>query len=823
MLELFILFHAAFLGISYWVTRFLRLQNGGAYGIAYFLSIPLLVCALYLLNAGFSIGLVASSRTVFGVAFLGLVLLFMDRQEIKSLLSHPIFYLLPLVGLFFAFSPEMSYQPTEFDEYAGWLNRPIMMVLDDSILNPARHGYGRGFDYTPGAALLLAFKNLIWGQNFSIGPLIVVPLILCLALLGVAYDCIKQLTPKGFFLPELTLMAGLVTLMSGKLIPVNLLIESFQFNILIAIGLCFFWVANGGGRRRSGLIVLGILCAYAYLVKVATILILPGLVIALILHQVTVWRDEKNEPIKSLFRRLSIETLILVGPAVLIVGHWTWLMRPYGKTFTFWAGGHSLALWEARAHLMPLMWARLGSMVFETPMVTFITLASLAGYLWGLRNKAQRALCLVIFGYCILHFLLIVWLVRTMFGDMEAEALASFNRYMLTGLVPYVFFGILLLSVNLFAFIRWVVGRFNLNYLVVNSYKRILIVAGLSIALPGLAAFGSQYAQKIRAIPFDPIPYKVDILLSYINENNLKHLKVQVIDQGGNTTNFVTIVFYSYRKDVFQRGISFEGGRTLTTKQVLHWDVEESREATKERLSKADVLWVERSDEYVDGILSEITNKSTCELSPKKYFLFKGVDGRFECKTLQFPNPTQANCSTLIKDGKVGSGIYEMDPDGVGPLPKISTRCNMEKPGGWTLVASISDKNRDHINPHSVNKDGFYKEGGFGKLSDEEINRFAFSHEFLLQCGNGEMKEIYIKDHGWRSDESSTTYRGLFSSDQNNWIEFHEKGAALWGGFDNFDATFGGEGKKELFSAYGTDETGCFSQNKRGKGFLWVR
>lgn len=822
MLELFFLFHATLLGLSYWVMRFLRLQNIGANGIAYFLGIPLLVFAIYLLNAGLSFGMVVSSRLVFGFAILGLIFLFMDRREIKSLFSHPVFYLLPLVGLFFAISPEMIYQPTSWDEYATWLYRPMEIVLDDSILNPVRHGYGRSYDYTPGTAVLLAFHDLLRGQNFSIAPLIVIPLISGLALLGAAYDCIKQVAPKSFFLSEAILLAGLVTLMSGTLIPVNLLVESFQFNILIAIGLCFYWVSSGGVGRLSGVTVLGILCAYAYFVKVATILVLPGLVFALILHQVNVWWEAKNEPIKSLFRRLSIETLILVGPAILIIGHWGWYTRHFEPTVHLW-NWNSLVLWEARAHLMPRIWDAVNGEFFATPTLTVIMFAPLLGYIWGLGNKVQRSLTVFVFCYFLLHFCLIVWLMRTMFGDGEAEHLASFSRYFSTAQVPYVFFGFFLLSVNLLAFFRDLLGRFNLSRFTVGCYKGTLIATGFFIAWSGLAISGAQYAQQIRAIPFDHIPYKLDALLKYIDEKNLNSLRIHVIAQGSDTTEITRINFYALRKDVFQHGISFSGGRTIGTERINVWDEVESRESTKEKLLKADVIWIERSDEYINNILTEITNTSTCSWPLKKYFLFKGPDGRFECGALQ--NPTYTNCDYLWQTGRTKSGVYEIDPDGFGPLPIIKTRCRMEKSGGWTLVASISDKSNDHASSNAVNKDEFYLEGRFGKLSDAEINNLALFQEYLLECGEGGIREIFVKDHTWRSDENDSHYRGLYSIDQKHWLEFRERGSPGLKGFDNYAAAFQG-GTPESFMAYSSAPFGCYSQSngdKPASGFLWVR
>ena len=823
MLETILTFHITLLGLGYWITRFLRLQKIEANGIAYFTSIPLLVCALYVLNAGLFIGLVVSSRLILGVALLGLVFLFMDKREIKSLLVHPVFYLAPLAGLFFALNPDIIYRPTEWDEYSQWLHRPMEMILDDSLLNPDRHGFlsRGGYDYNPGTSILLAYKNSVFGQDFSISQAIVIPLILCLSLLGLAFDCIKQLIPKNFVIPEITFLAGLVTLMFGQLIAINLLNESFLFNILIAIGLCFYWLSNGEVNRRSGLAILGIFCAYAYLVKSATVVFFPGLVVALILHQLSVWHDAKIEPFKALMKRLSIEILILVGPFVVIATHFILLTAPYEKQIQLWTIT-SLSTWEARAYLMPRIWEAVSHLVLLTPQTTFIMFAPLAGYLWGvIKDKTQRFLTLFVFSYCILTFFLIVWLMRTMFGSTEADGLASFGRYFSTIEIPYVFFGFLFLGINFFAFIRKLSSRWNLHRFIVYGYMGVLVASGLAIAYPEMIALGKRYTQ-IQTIPFDPIPEKMNALLKYINENNLNSLVVHVIDQGSDTTKITRINFYRLRKDIFQRGISFAGGRTMSTKSTSVWDEVGSRESIKKRLIKSDVIWIEKSDAFINDILSEVTNSSTCPWPLDRYFLFKGHDGRFECKALQ--NPTFANCDSLMQAGEKKSGVYEMDPDGFGPLPRIKTRCEMKADGAWTLVASINEKNREHANSDAVNKDNFFMDGKFGKLSDSLIGKLAVFQEFRLQCGTGNISEVFIKDHTWRSNENG--YRGLFSIDQKQWTPFQERGSPGWNGFDNYAAAYSAGGNPKSFMGYSIETTGCYSSSngdKAASGYLWVR
>lgn len=830
MFELVILFHVTLLGLSYWISRTLKIQHMGINGISYYLGIPFIALSLYFLNAGLSIGLTTSSRMVFGLAVLGLILLLKDKREIRLLLAHPVLYLLPLVGLFFAFIPEMHYQLTEWDEYGQWVGRPMNMILDDSILNPARHGYGRGgYDYTPGAALLLIYKDALVGKNLLlVGPLIVVPLVLFLSLLAAGYDVIKQLIPKKYSLPETICLAGvtvtLLTLLGGRFFPVNLLVESFQYNVIIAVGLCFYWVSSGGVSRRTGVVILGLLCAYAYLIKIATILLLPGLVAAFILQQIGIWRSARSEPIKTFLARLSVDTLILAGPAAYIIVHFNWLITQYEKTIALWTS-NSLATWDARAYLMPKLLNGVSEIAFENVTITILMFVPLAGYLWGIIKKEQRYLVLYVLSFCALHLFLVVWLFRTMFDVWNAEHLASFSRYFATAQVPYIFFGLLLLGINLLAAIRGLLSRINHRSYIEKSYKALLISAGVMSGVIGMSVFGEQFTQRIQAIPFDPIPHKLDSLLSYIKANNLNSLKVFVIAQGSNTSEITKINFYSIRRDVSQHNVSFHGGRTLSTKQEGIWDDVGSRESIKDRLSKQDVIWIERSDEFTNGILSELTDQSSCDFPMSKYFLFKGAGGAFECKALQ--NPTQINCSSLWASGSKDSGIYEIDPDGFGPLPKIETRCNMEKPGGWTLAASISDKTRDHANADAVNKDDFFKEGKFGKLSDVEINNLALSQEYLLECGDGErVSEVFIRNHSWRSNESSPTYRGQYSVDSKSWIEFQERGAKGWSGFDNYGAAYGVGGNPKSYMAYSADEFGCGSYStgaSPGKGFLWVR
>ena len=185
-----------------------------------------------------------------------------------------------------------------------------------------------------------------------------------------------------------------------------------------------------------------------------------------------------------------------------------------------------------------------------------------------------------------------------------------------------------------------------------------------------------------------------------------------------------------------------------------------------------------------------------------------------------------ADCDKAMSSGGK-SGVYEIDPDGdEGPIAPIKTKCEMEPEGAWALVASISDKNSDHTNEQAVNEGKFFVDGKFGKLSDANIRNLAKHQEFRFQCGSGEVREVYIKNHVWRSNTNNASYDGQYSLDRKQWFPFHERGAGPWKGFDNYVVTFESGANPKAAFAYNIGVEGCYGKSDGGKpanGFLWAR
>lgn len=173
--------------------------------------------------------------------------------------------------------------------------------------------------------------------------------------------------------------------------------------------------------------------------------------------------------------------------------------------------------------------------------------------------------------------------------------------------------------------------------------------------------------------------------------------------------------------------------------------------------------------------------------------------------------------------GPEKSGVYEIYPT---PDHPIKTKCQFESDGAWTLVASISDKSSDHTSEGAVNEDQFFIEGKFGKLSDGDIRTVAKHQEFRFQCGSGEIREVFIKNHVWQSNVNSAGYDGQYSLDRKQWFPFHERGAGPWKGFDNYAVTFESGANPNAAFAFNIGGDGCFSMSGGGKpanGFLWAR
>ena len=415
---------------------------------------------------------------------------------------------------------------------------------------------------------------------------------------------------------------------------------------------------------------------------------------------------------------------------------------------------------------------------------------------------------------------LTIWLIRTMFGEWEAEHLASIGRYFNVAYYPFFFFGLLFFTLNLFLLLdkkfnnwMWLKNNSFLFNWSVYSFGIILIGLGLSLA-------HNNY-QNLKKIPHDEISSKLEVLMDEIKRKNLTNPSVNIIAQGTNTTEIVKIRFYA--RQYQNTTIELLGGRSLGPINTNIWSVAQSDEDTRKQYLSSDVLWIEKTDEYIDNILEKIIDISTCKRDYKNYFLFKNTSGQFECGILH--NASVSSCDTLYHDKGKMSGTHEIDVDGNGPRSPITLRCKMENGKGWTLVAKINSKNAEHAQEKAVRPNDFYKKSQYGKLSDDTINKLAKFSEFRLECGKGKFKEVFIKDHSWRSYVNSTHYKGLYSIDQKQWFAFNERGVPHWHGFDNYEAA-SKNNHYSWFFAYDRGTGGCYSQShgdKPADGALWVR
>jgi hypothetical protein len=133
------------------------------------------------------------------------------------------------------------------------------------------------------------------------------------------------------------------------------------------------------------------------------------------------------------------------------------------------------------------------------------------------------------------------------------------------------------------------------------------------------------------------VPIKLDNIINFVKKNKMSHVRIYVIAQGSNTAEIVRINFYKTRKDVQEHDITFGGGRSIGPISTNVWSEVHSPLEISELLSNQDVLWIEKSDELIDNILSKITDASTCQKPLNEYFLIKAANGKFECRLLQNP------------------------------------------------------------------------------------------------------------------------------------------------------------------------------------------
>ena len=126
-----------------------------------------------------------------------------------------------------------------------------------------------------------------------------------------------------------------------------------------------------------------------------------------------------------------------------------------------------------------------------------------------------------------------------------------------------------------------------------------------------------------------------------------------------------------------------------------------------------------------------------------------------------------SNCAELYKSGKKVSGVYKIDPDGLGEFEVYydqTTAC-----GGWTVFQKRMDGSVDFYRGWDDYKRGFGKLTGEFWLGLDKIYRLTASSGNKLRLGRRAEKHSICRVQliccGWRERELHAEFGKLFRYD----------------------------------------------------------
>ncbi len=164
------------------------------------------------------------------------------------------------------------------------------------------------------------------------------------------------------------------------------------------------------------------------------------------------------------------------------------------------------------------------------------------------------------------------------------------------------------------------------------------------------------------------------------------------------------------------------------------------------------------------------------------------------------------SCKVILDDGSsTGDGIYWIDPDADGVTSDaIQVHCNMdENGGGWTLAASISASNDNHLLSSAVDSDGngLVSDDGVGEKLDDTVIDALWSDRIWIRIdgGSGDIHcELANQPTGFDTWSATGNYTCgyTFAGTSDQLYTQNENGPAVWRNYD--------------YRAYNNPYSGCF-------------
>ena len=599
------------------------------------LPLSLLIGNMYLGLPLFWLSLLIAGCAVFGLIKLKLKSPTLSRDGWAIMLLHPGLLLPSLIFILGLSTDPSTYLLWSFDEFASWGSWAKQIFIADTFwredMETLRY-------YPKGWPLAIAFAHFPTA-SFDEFRGIALLAIFHIALLALIFDLIRKMLEKesgcsrkiSFLMAWSLILLLLAAEVSWKLLPPSLLIERpvMYWSLgLFSIGLMAWYEENSQAVLFVG---MGLILASALTLKTPTSsLAIPALLIGFLY-----WKSHSTREIS--LPRLALYLLL---PFVIVAGLWLAQSSDQNVRVGFKIYFDDVIrerFFDVTSLLTAAFSDYLGA--YKSPL-TGLGIVGLITALWSAR---QRNVVIALLIFVTMSWLGLWPLYMFSILGNEHEALPSFQRYARLPIRLIHFFGLVLLAVNLFVYLKLNFSWFQ----VILREKNLIRLCFIAIFLLGsfqlwtinqsyldmsLRTHGSTTTDLNRAERIKVFQVHSKRLNSLIEELKLSTPSTLFISQGGDGFVQSMARYYSIGnlKNLNFRSFKIKSGWSWGPARKNMWMRNSNKEKFRQMITSSDIIWPYKLDDWTTSVLENFAADEQCRQYLSNYFFIK-INEQFKC------------------------------------------------------------------------------------------------------------------------------------------------------------------------------------------------
>lgn len=611
-METFFSYYLISLGLGQFASiAFSKEDHYRAFGLNTFLGFSLIPILLFVLNLIFKVPLNISAYIVILISIPGLVLFFLKiKKHGLAVLNHPLFLLvIPILVVFGVAS--QGYYPFSWDEFSHWATMPKQIFLHKQITSD--DFLIKNFAaYTPGWPLIMIFKDLIFSKSLQYDHFLFLPLFSGLLMISSFYDALLLSFKNSETLSwTIILLAALIGIPMPYFYETNLIEFPMIHGLCVVFTLCFLQI-NSKIKVEDNFFRIGLALAYCYLLKHTFMTMLPIIFLFYLffIFKGNNWFTKKN----------FILLLYLFVPYLVVFFIWQWNLEAHSLVQGYSPVNNTLAVAlnkaSNRLEILPLSIKSFLFLIVSGKMPQ-IALMLLLPFAIAFTKKIRQTIVLIT-AYIFFYYACLMWMYFTVFSLEEAKALASFDRFMSIPLAPLTLFSFL-------GFALWFWEKIS------GKLKLVLLQHKIKFFCLGLIMISGVFYRKIHRTPItkNEISKQSLALKKFIDQNKLKQPKVLIIAQGGDRFEYHIANFESIGSDSYKFSVLF--GTSWGEKIDNSWRISSSKQEMLNLISQSNILWIVKSDQWMDTNLKVLNFTNKCDSAFENYFILNNGNGTYLC------------------------------------------------------------------------------------------------------------------------------------------------------------------------------------------------